>query len=353
MGRNNLFETAIICLLICCSFTARAEEKEKKISRSIKAGSAVLLSIDNQFGKVHVNTNNGNTIQVDITIKAEDRNAEKTQEMLNKINVEIDDDPVDNLVSFETKLENFKNKNGAFSISYFISMPKSNPVEITNKFGDVYLGNTTAPVKLNVSYGNLVTEEINNNVSIKLAFASGSNRIKKMQNAEIDIKYSNLEMEECNDLELNDQFSKVNIGKVQELSLNSRYSDLTVGEAEIVHGEMKFSGLKLEQLNQQMNISVSYGKQFIIESINPTFKIIELDAQFTGVDLNLNPQIQAGFTADLKFGDLDYPKDKINMSYISKENTTNNYKGVIGNKNNPKSEIRIKASYGSVDLDFE
>jgi hypothetical protein len=63
------------------------EERARKISRSFKVKPSDQLSIENKFGKVHVNTWDRNEITVDITMIGRANDADRAQRIVDAIDV--------------------------------------------------------------------------------------------------------------------------------------------------------------------------------------------------------------------------------------------------------------------------
>lgn len=351
--RHILYKFIILFLLSQSSLSGDllakdSVEKQKKISRSFNIGNQVKVSLQNQFGKVHVNTWDKKTLQVDITIIVEKNSEAKAQELLDRIDVAIDEQS--NLISFRTMFEGSINNKGGehFEINYVVNMPKSNPLELENKFGDVYLADFNGPLNLKVSYGQLKAGTITHkDVSTRLEFGGG--QIASQEGGALVVKYSKLNVDKLGNVSLENQFSDIIIGTSGNMELNSKYGDLQIGQSGNLSGKVSFSEFRLARMNESLNLDASYVNQLTIEKVDKGFERIEINGSFCSYKIYLPSGISCNAQLTTKFGDVKYNKEKINFNYINKGNTTSEYRGKIGT-GTPTSDLLIDSSYGTIEL---
>src|SRR5581483_7968577 len=114
------------------------------------------LVIDNIYGHVHINTWDKNEITIDISVTAKARTEDEAQEVLDRISfVMSSSDEGGHKVFCKTVLgpQRHNISESSMEINYTINTPKRNPIDITNKYGDVYLGDFMGKMRMNVSYG--------------------------------------------------------------------------------------------------------------------------------------------------------------------------------------------------------
>ena len=331
--------------------TALAADREKKITRTFKMTPDKQVEITNSFGKVHINTWDKNQLDLEVSIIARGKNEENAQEILDKIAIDISDNSGE--LELKTEIAKMNNKNGeSFEVNYTIHMPKSNPLEVKNSFGNFYLNDYNGPVELDLSYGALKIGNLNGPAEIKISFNKGENMIESMNNGELKISYSDLELGKANNINLDNEFSKVVINQANVMEADVSYGNLTVGSVQQMKGDLEFSSLDLGTVSNILVLDISYGKSLKIDNVNPGIKQIEIDSEFTSMSLTLPKNLKANLAVEVEFGSLDYDKSMVEMTHIEKDFNERDYKGTIGGGSS-NTNIVLEASYGSIKLDFK
>ena len=351
MKTNIKFSILVLMIWGISVLNVEGAEKEKRITRTYDVNKNTHVEVDNQFGKIHVNTWNKNQVEVDILIRVNKNRESEAERLLDQIDVEIDESA--DILGFKTKVGKVNNSKGEFfEINYTMNIPKSNPLVVSNNFGDFYLADFAGPLELKLSYGNLKIDQLTNNAEIELSFGAGSSNIESMANGEVVAKYSDLNIGNANNLELNNQFSKVELGSVERIEVECKYGNLKIQEANNIKGELGFSGFQLGSLNESMNIDISYAKNLVFDRVSSDFAEIIIDSQFSSFELNLPGNFSARFEADFEFGDLNADEDKITFTSVDKDFNSKEYTGYIGNAN-ADALIKIDSRYGNVKLNIE
>ena len=161
----------LVLLLFVGALTASwAQELEKKINRTFQVNSTITLRVDNQFGKVHIETWDKDQIDVEVVIRADMRNESRSQEFIDRVEIEISKSS--SLISLKTEYgKNTSSRNGeSFSVDYTISMPVQNSLEVENKFGDIYLADLTGELDIDLKYGKMKGGKLTGKGNIEVAF---------------------------------------------------------------------------------------------------------------------------------------------------------------------------------------
>ena len=279
-------------------------DKKRTISKTYTVGPNDLLSIENSFGNVSVETWDKNIIQVDVEIGVRASTDEKAQQMLDQINVTDHKSGQD--IEFKTDIgrmgkkgdNNRSEENRRFYIDYKISMPTGNPLRIENSFGKTKIPDFTGQASLTSKFGELTTGKITNAKLIHVEF--GKADIGWLTNADVVFKFN----------------SK---SSVAGISGNSKVD---------------------VQFCSQVNVLV-----------DNAIKELSVYESYSTVNLRVSPSLSAQFEVYTNFGSY---KNKTNFN-ISEENEDDNsgpkfdknYSGTAGSGN---AKIKIKSSFGSVRM---
>jgi len=202
-------------------------------------------------------------------------------------------------------------------------MPAGNPIDISNKFGDVTLPDLSGKAIIKVQFGNLVAQ-----------------RLTHSQN-DVQIKFT---QEKTSTIVL------FNGGR-----LKVDFSKLKAGILDNVEGSFSFSDVDIARLKgtANMNIKFKSGHGVTIGAIDKGAKNININANNTTVDIDFKQSIGFNFDVTTKFGGFDLNDD--NMKVTSKTPTdedrgyssTKTYKGYIV-KNGTDNNIVISGRFSNI-----
>ncbi|WP_062544027.1 hypothetical protein [Rufibacter tibetensis] len=331
---------------------AYAHTKVKKIDRTFKVSRADKLNIENQFGQVNVQTWNRNEIAVEVTVISRAVTEEKAQEILDKIQIRINEDRANNLLSFVTEREPMQIRSSsekAFEINYLVKMPKGNPIRVSNKYGSVQMPDFDGPTELEVNYGKLTTGSLNNvHNRLNVTYSGSPCQIAYMKGGTLRFKYSNLHLMGADDIKTTTAYSNIVIDKVDMLAMDSRYdSKYLIGSAGQISGTGSYSGIKIGSLRESASLIVKYCSGFEINNVSSNFRKLDLNGGYTGMAVSFADNTAFNFEVDTQYGSFKLDQDLVNFSFKEVGNTSSSYKGKYG-KASPKGTVNVTSKYGSI-----
>ncbi|MCC9165914.1 hypothetical protein LN893_03570 [Pontibacter sp. XAAS-A31] len=296
-----------------CASTTFEAETQKTFDKTYKVDSRDMLSIDNKFGRVHVNTWNKNEVRVRVDIKARASNEQRAQELLNSIN--IAERKEGNNLALKTNIGSTQSSgNRGMEINYTVYMPESNAINIKNKFGDVYLPDFKGQATLEIQHGSLKAERLSNESnSIKLVHGSGRHSsISYMNKGVVDVMYSTLVIDGANQIQCSSKYSDFKIGNVQDvLDLDIKYGSLNVA-------------------------NVSRDVQKII-----------VDGSYCPITINFEDNSSVNFDVKVQFADFKYDKSRVNVTSQGQDMHSAEYKGKLGSAAS-KGTVTIVSKFDDV-----
>jgi hypothetical protein len=299
---------------------SQTAEKVKTLSKSYQVDAKDKLAINNQYGKVSVNTWTKNEIKVDVEIRAYEASDDKAQDLLDGVN--ISESRQGDLISFKTNINN-KNitKNGKESkrgvqINYVVYMPAKNPLDITNRYGSTVLADFDGPVNINSSYGSLTAGDLGN----------PANRLKV-------------------------SYGSANIESFSSGSLDVAYGSLKLANADKLNADIRYSSAKIGKLTTGGNLDLSYG-DCKIENLDKSIKNLMVNASYSGLNIGIDDAASFNFDVTVSYAGFNFNDDKVNITSKTPDenakgwNPTKNYKGTYGKGS--ESRVIIKSNYGGV-----
>lgn len=338
--------TKWLLLVLVLPVVSFAQEKQRRVNRTFQTNPNTELEVRNQFGRVHVSTWDKNEIQLEVIIRAEFRNEAKSQEFVDRVEIEISESP--SLISLETDFDGKVNsrRGESFSVDYTISFPSSNALDISNKFGDIYVGNHTGDLEIDLKYGKMKGDKLIGDSDIEIGF--GGANIDELGNSELEVKYSDVRVNKVLDLDLEQHYSDVEIDNIEDLRLRSKYGELELGTIQSVKGDAGFTDFEIEEVAELVDLDMEYVGDFRISRVLQGFKEIRLDAKYTAMDVRIDGGVDGQFEGVFRYSDLDHRGEGIDLNYVVKDYNRKEYKGKIGSGGS--ALIWVDSSYGDLRM---
>jgi hypothetical protein len=349
MKRSMLKSVVVLTLALGISLQvfAKREELTRTIHKEYIVEPDAMLKVANKFGKVHITTDNSNAIVIDVEIKVEGRNADKAQQIMDRIHIDFNAGPKQ--VEASTQIGNsgsvtMKNTED-LEINYTITMPQRGSVDIENKFGDVFITEIDGTTNFQVSYGSLVAQKLNserNTAVVKF----GSADITEALYLDLTSKYSGTHVKKVKLLELDSQYGDSEIGAAGRINISSGYDDVEIGAVAELLGTVKFSDLNVKAITQKYDVKNSYG-DVDIEFISKDFREVRVNSSFADVDIYFEQGSNFTLDATMKFGDINIPSG----AEVRRDegNTSESITGKL-REGQTKSIVVIVGSYGDISL---
>lgn len=339
----------LLTLFVAVSSTY-AEEATKRVAKNFKINSDTRIDIDNKYGNIIINRWDKNEFDLKVEIEAKGKNESKTQKILDAISIDISDRISSGNLSIETEIDNISG-NSSFSINYEITMPNTNPLRLKNSFGSVYMGSYQGDLNVEVKYGQFQAEDLEN-ADVHIEFSNSRCEIETLKSGKLDLRYSKMAIEEMGDIEIASQFSELEIEDAGAIKLDGRYGNFEMENVKSLKGDIQFAGIDIEYLGESLHLDARHGDGINLEKVSKSFQEIEIDSQFSSIDINLEGGSSATLNFDLQFGNLKAYGEGINFNKVIKEHTSSLYEGYLGNKNSTSS-IRVNSRHGNIRLDVK
>ena len=344
-------KTGLIFIFILISLLQLfAQEATKRISKSYDINSDTKIEIKNKYGNVIINKWDKNVLDLKVKIEAKGKSDSKTQKILDAIEIDITDRISSGQLSIETEIGSISG-NSSFSVHYEISMPNTNPLNLSNSFGNVYMGSYKGNLDVKVKYGQLMAEDLDD-ASIRVEFSSAKCEIETLKSGKLDLRYSKMAIEDMGAVEISGQFSDLEIENAGSIELDGRYGNIEIENIKSLKGNIQFAGLDIEHLEESIMLETRHGDGINIDQVSNGFKEIDIEGQFSSIDITMESGSTAQLQFDLQFGNLKAHGEGINFTKVIKDHNTSEYKGYLAKSNAP-SLIKVSTKYGNIRFDVD
>ncbi len=347
-----------------------AQDFTKTIKKEFSLNSNGTVNIVNKYGKVDVKTWDKNRAKVDVTIVVKASTESQAQPVFDRIHIEFAND--DSYVKAETVIDPSKSNwldwdswagdKTEFQINYQVFMPASASIELSNKYGDALVAPLYGKAKADIKYGNIRLEGANAGLSLVLDYGNGT--VVKSGDANVNVSYSKLTINDARNVNLTSKYSKLNldnggdlnaeskyddikIGKVNHLQCNTKYGSMSVGSANRVKATAQYTDINMERLKGDGDFDISYGG-LRIDNVSKGFEKINLLGKHSDFKIGIENGASYTFDANASFAGIAYP-DGLVVTYEQEKGSSHQVKGHVGGQN-ARGVIKASLNYGGLKV---
>jgi len=340
----------------------RSVKKEYDISRDGK------VELSNKYGNIDVKTNDGDKVTIDIEITVNARNEEVANSGFERI--EIDFSASSDYVKAATILNSESGnwwggnkKSYDFKINYEVSVPRSVKMNVSNKYGDVYITELNNDLRLDIKYGNFnvvsaeefdldakySSGEIGNctNLTADLGYIKDEGFIVgTCTNAELDTKYSKIRIKKAKTIIADAGYDNYKIGTAEVFKLDGNYNKINMDDVGDFSTDTKYTNINIEELRGSADVEMGYGGLEIYK-VHNGFEHVTVDSDYASVKIGVASGVSYTFDLDADYAGIEVP-DVADIRVRDNSSTSKHLEGRVGS--DPKAAININSDYGSIKI---
>ena len=339
-------------------------EFKKNITKEFNITANGDVSLINKYGKIDLKTWNQNKVKIDVTITVDARNQSDADDIFERIKINFSNGS--DFVNAETLIESTKKSywgdgKGELKIDYVVNMPKTCNLNLSNKYGHTNIAEIDGKAIIDVKYGDLQMDGVNNDSKITLGYGNGT--IVKVKHAEVDVKYSKIYINQASDVDVISKYSKVYIDEASDVKSSSKYDSYRLGSLEelrnegkydnfqienisMINATSKYSDFEVDKLKKEGAFALEYGN-VIIGALLKNFTALRLDGKYT--DFKVTTESGTNFALDVvtQYADVKYPSD-MEITHEYEKHSKHEVQGYKGSSN--ASPIKVRVNYGDVKI---
>jgi hypothetical protein len=341
-----IFAVLFLLAASVCGTKAVAAEKTKEYHESWPANSVQTLEVNNRFGDVKVTHKGGSDVTIDVLITVETANERRADELLDQITVSFS--KTGNTVSAETHLSRGFKTNLQFSIDYEVNIPPDKNLNITNKYGNVFVNELNASGTFDVQYGNFNANQLNTPSSgaLKLTLAYGKGGVENANDMTVTVQYSTLNFGQLKDLKLNSKYNVINLDEANSIVTDSKYDTFNFGKLGSLSAETKYTRIQIDELLESLKVDAGYGG-IKVGNVDSGFEFISITSSYGQISLGLG-NASYSIDASCNYCGISYPESSFTGDRIS-ENQSRTVKGKVGDGSG--GTVFVESRYGQIKLD--
>ncbi len=347
-GKINTGMLIFILFFAGCFQALARDEYSKVIRKDYQVNPDAQFIVENKFGQIHCNNWDKNVISIEVRITVEASGEAAANKVMDKISIVTTGTPAQ--VEARTQIEE-----GSFSgktkvnVDYTINMPASVSLDATNKFGDIFINELTGKARINISYGNLEINRLDNSDNLLDIKFSKAN-IQSMKGAVLMLKYSELNLAYAGSIRLDSKYSNLDADRIISLSGSFEGGKLDMENSSVIDSKSRFSDLSITHIEKSLSLDIQYGS-CDVEEMSADFTAINVKNKYANINIGINDAASYILDASLKFCDLDFPEDNANITQKIVTNTSKSYHGTIGKTSSPAAKVNVTSEFGNVSLE--
>lgn len=326
--------------------------ESKKIVRSFIVNHETRLDISNKYGKIQVVQWEKDSVRLEVELSVKSSSLGKLEKIMD--NIEIEFTGTHYYVIANTRIgstnstffTDLMDLSGAIipsknqvEINYMVMAPSYMNVNVSNKFGNIYMDDMSGNVTVSLSNGDMKINRLDGESNINVNFGNGI--INYLKDAKLNLSYADFEIRNAGQINVTSKSSKIRIEKVEILKTESGRDKYSISEIHSLYGESYFSDFLIYKLKNEVNFTSRYG-DLTIDSVTLNFSDINIQAEYTDIELTLNQH--SSYLMEISHHPevtLRIPENFPDLKKVTENSGEINVTGRIGN---PNSSSRVEIS---------
>jgi len=337
----------IAFLAVCLSL--KADVKHKKIEKTFKVEKMKELVVQNYYGMIEVEQWEKDVIEIKVDIKVDAGNLDKVKAILDKIDVSFVQKPdyLNVVTGFSEgfSISKFTNKffsGGSIQIDYTVYVPKGMDLKLVNSHGNVFIGDFSGNLGVDIEKGDLKIGVADGNSSISVK--AGRVDINRLGSSNcIFINSKEVNIRKAKTLNIDSKHSDVNIEDAKAVVITSSRGDCKFGTISSLRGSSSMTDFEVMNIGEELVLDMWFGS-LNVRNIHNMFSLVDVKSERAKTGLTFMEgaayDIQIRHTKSVK---LDLPAG----IKIKKRNTAESRvyisEGNYGGENKFKSNVNINA----------
>lgn len=351
--------------------SALAEASRKGTITFDKVKPGANISLKNQFGNITLVPWDKKDLRLDFELKVMAKEKAQAEEVLNDMGI------VKRAVSGAYSLElrgadGGSNEERKIESHWTVYIPKAKfALIIANRFGNVNIPDYACKaLSAHVKFGSLLCGSLQTDEQkCELKAEHGSLKLTNCKTANVQAKFSSVDITRCTNLVLNVQHSEqVSIGTCTDLNLVCEFSGVTLDQAQNatvslqhsklnakavrnLNGSLHHSGIDIKEVAETLSIPLAEHSAIAASIVSAKdFKSATANAQFGAISLQIPKELEATYLLEHEFGVIAIDKGIKTLNHTATEEMSfQSCTGSIG-KANASARIKLTGMHSAISL---
>jgi hypothetical protein len=359
MNTNTSIRSVIVGLIALLPAISSGMQNEyvKELKKEYATNSNTQLEISNKYGNVDVKDWNNASVAVEVKIIVRCGNQDKADKIFDYINInfEQDGDIIKVQTEFKDDMPDFfkgvDNDEKGLEINYSVNMPKTVPLNLSNKYGSVFINELTSTSNIEIKYGKLTANKILHDSQqplSKIVLGYSNATIQECRWTTMDIKYSKIQIAQSKALIFQSKYSKIYVDNGSSVICESKYDTYELGELSNLVATAGYTHFNVRSLTNKLQIESKYS-DLNIDNVPAGFDLIKIDNSYGSFKIGISPDASYKIEGYARYCKINYPEENAKVNRYN-ENTEMKVNGTIGKDEKTKSSVTVNSNYGNIRL---
>ena len=351
--------------------SALAEASRKGTITFDKVKSGATVKLENQFGNITLVPWDKKDLRLEFELKVMAKEKAQAEEVLNDMGI------VKRAVSGAYSLElrgadGGSNEERKIESTWTVYIPKAKfALIVANRFGNVNIPDYACKaLSAHVKFGSLLCGSLQTDEQkCELKVEHGSLKLTNCKTANVQAKFSSVDITRCTNLVLNVQHAEqVSIGTCTDLNLVCEFSGVTLDQAHNatvslqhsklnakavrnLNGSLRHSAIDIKEVAETLSIPLAEHSAIAASIVSAKdFKSATANAQFGAISLQIPKELEATYLLEHEFGVIAIDKGIKTLNHTTtEEKSFQSCTGSIG-KAGASSRIKLTGTHSAISL---
>ncbi len=370
MQKKVLISKLVLFILVsftCSSFPLNAQDFSKTIKKEFPLNPNGDFTLSNKYGKVEINTWNNNQVSIEVLITAHADSETDAKSIFDKIYIEFEHEAgsVSAKTSISSKSKDLMNWDKAkFTIDYKVFIPSTVTLNLSNRFGDAFVGELKNDAQVDLHHGNLRMVGVSGTLALNLSYGDVSiveakdlnallryckARLSDIHKGEIVSKYSKIYLESAESLICSSKYDTYEIGEVKVLKNEGKFDHFTIDQAHQITAQTRYSDYVIGSLSNQLVLDLSYGGAEIA-NIETAFSKVDIKGMYADFNIKVRRDLAFRLSATGHNAGIELP-DGFRVTYEESSGDQKEMEGYM-NSGSAKGFIKTRLENGGLKVKY-
>lgn len=282
------------------------------INRTYSVGPRDLLEVENKYGDVILESSEGDELHIQVEIILRGGSDKAILELKDFVDVEINQNGSflvahtnwgKNASFFTKSLEGIKgvfDGDRSVEVNYLVKVPSYLDMHITNKFGDIFIGEHEGSLDIDLSHGDLRSRKISSPEKVSVSY--GKMIVDEWGKGRVEVFFGEIDSKKAQDLTIKSKNSEIEFEEAGSLNFHSQNDEIHIEQVGDLKGDFRFSKTRVDLLTGKLRIDQDYG-DLNIKSMDPNFVSVDLRLKKSDVTLIIDEFTPFNFSIYLEDGE--------------------------------------------------
>ena len=337
--------------------SGKQNEFVKEYKKDFAAGTGTQLEISNKYGNVDIKDWNNPTIAIEVKVIVRCDNKEKADRIFESILIHFaqEGDIIRATTEFKDNISDlfrgFNDDEKSLEVNYSVFMPKTVPLNLSNKYGSVFINELTSTSTIDVKYGKLTVNKILHDSQqplTKVVLGYSNATIQECKWMKMEIKYSKIQIAQSKAVIVQSKYSKVYVDNGSSLICESKYDTYELGKLNNLVATAGYTHFKIVDLSNKLQIESKYS-DVEIANVPAGFEQLKIDNSYGSYKIGIVQNASYRIDGNARYCKINYPENNGRVNQFN-ENNLMKVTGLIGKDEGTKSSVVVNSSYGNVKL---